>query len=98
LEKNLRSKVLEIVQDAERLDAIGAIGIARTFNYGGIKNHPLYDPAINPNLQMIKDEYKKHQVTTNNHCYEKLRVLNDLMNTETGKKMALKRHQYIEGI
>src|SRR5690606_25469450 len=95
--RTFQSKELEIVQDADRLDAIGAIGIARTFNYGGYKNNGLYDPEIQPKLKMTKEEYKNHKGTTINHFYEKLLLLKDLMNTETGKKMAENRHQYMEG-
>ena len=95
-EKTFRSKELEIVQDADRLDAIGAIGIARAFNYGGFKNRTLYNPEIQPNLNMSKEEYKNNEAPTVNHFYEKLLLLKDKMNTETGKKIALERHHYME--
>ena len=95
-EKKFNSKELEIVQDADRLDAIGAIGIARTFNYGGFKNRPLYNPNIQPNMNMNKEEYKNSESPTLNHFYEKLLLLKDKMNTETGKKIALERHKYME--
>ncbi|MBL7887134.1 MAG: HD domain-containing protein [Flavobacterium sp.] len=95
-EKKFTSKELEIVQDADRLDALGAIGIARTFNYGGFKNRPLYNPAIAPVLNMTKEEYKNSESPTLNHFYEKLLLLKDKMNTETGKKLAQQRHQFME--
>lgn len=87
---------LDIVQDADRLEAIGAIGIARTFNYGGFKNRALYNPEIAPNLSMTKEEYKNNEAPTINHFYEKLLLLKDKMNTETGKQIAQERHRYME--
>jgi uncharacterized protein len=90
------SKELEVVQDADRLDAIGAIGIARCFNYGGFKNRGLYDPEIIPDLNMTKEQYKNSDAPTINHFYEKLLLLKDQMNTASGKKIALERHQYME--
>ncbi|MBB3123267.1 uncharacterized protein FHS04_000764 [Mesoflavibacter sabulilitoris] len=90
-----KSKELEVIQDADRLDALGAIGIARTFNYGGFKNRALYNPDIKPNLNLTKDEYKKSTAPTINHFYEKLLLLKDKMNTKTGRKIAEERHNYM---
>ena len=90
-----RSPELDIIQDADRLDAIGAIGIARAFNYGGFKNRPLYNPEIEPNLNMAKSEYKKSLSPTVNHFYEKLLLLKDMMNTKTGREMAEGRHRFM---
>lgn len=91
-----QSLELQIVQDADRLDALGAIGIARAFNYGGFKNRELYNPNIQPLMNMTKEEYKNSTAPTINHFYEKLLLLKDRMNTETGKKLAEQRHLFME--
>lgn len=94
--KKFTSPELDVIQDADRLDAIGAIGIARCFNYGGFKNRSLYDPEIEPNLEMTKEQYKKSTTPTINHFYEKLLLLKDKMNTKTGQLLAKERHGYME--
>ncbi|MEJ6662379.1 MAG: HD domain-containing protein [Bacteroidia bacterium] len=94
--QTFQSTELDVVQDADRLDALGAIGIARTFNYGGFENREIYNPTIPSNLNMTKEEYKKSTAPSINHFYEKLLLLQELMNTATGKAMAAKRHQFME--
>lgn len=95
-DSSFTSKELDVVQDADRLDAIGAIGIARCFNYGGFKNRQLYNPEVLPNLNMSKAEYKNSTAPTINHFHEKLLLLKERMSTTTGKKIALNRHVFME--
>lgn len=94
-ENSFTSKEMQIVQDADRLDAIGAIGIARAFTYGGFKNRVLYDPSVKIEEHLTKESYKNTTAPTINHFYEKLLRLKDLMNTAAGKKIAEKRHLFM---
>lgn len=91
------SPELQIVRDADRLDAIGAIGIARAFNYGGYKNREIYNPTIPAEEKMSKEAYKNTTAPTINHFYEKLLLLKDKMHTQTARRIAQQRHQYMEG-
>lgn len=94
--QKFKSPELDVIQDADRLDAMGATGVARTFNYGGHKGREIYNPEIKPNLNMTKEEYKNSNAPTLNHFYEKLLLLKDRMNTKTGKSISGHRHKYME--
>ncbi|WP_321287663.1 HD domain-containing protein [uncultured Sunxiuqinia sp.] len=96
VEADPNSLEAKIIQDADRLDAMGAIGIARTFAFGGHKNRLIYDPTIKPEVHRSFSDYKKSAAPTINHFYEKLLLLKDRINTDTGRKLALQRHQFME--
>ncbi len=95
--RDFSSPELDVVQDADRLDALGAIGIARAFSYGGFRGRALYDPEVPPATGMTAEEYRKSNAPTINHFYEKLLLLKDRMNTATGRRIAEERHRYMEG-
>ncbi len=90
------SEEMKVVQDADRLDAIGAIGIARAFSYGGFKNREMYNPEIVPDFNLTKEAYKNSTAPTINHFYEKLLLLKDRMNTKTAQQIAEQRHRFME--
>ena len=94
--KTWTSPELSFVQDADKLDALGAIGIARVFNYGGHKGRPLFDPNVQPIQINTKEDYKQTGQTSINHFPEKLLLLKDKMNTKTGREIAEGRHRFME--
>jgi uncharacterized protein len=96
VKSEIKTKEGMVVQDADRLDAIGAIGVARVFAYGGVKGREIYNPKIKAKKHKSFEAYKNANGTSINHFYEKLLLLKDLMNTKTGKKMAQRRHKFIE--
>lgn len=93
---NLESIEAKIVYDADKLDSLGAIGIAKTFTYGGSTNRPLHNPTVKSTSHMTFEAYKHGDTTSINHFYEKNSLLKDRMQTETGTAIALRRHRFLE--